>query len=69
VFPVVKKLPVLLIGNISAINKKIKAIIILLSFNFDFMKYFLKNVRYKIIMKIVDTRKKPMTPVSVSISK
>ena len=45
-FPVVKKLPVLLIGNISTIKRKMKGIIILLSFkNDDFVKYFLKRVR------------------------
>ena len=45
-FPVVKKLPVLLIGNISTIKRKMKGIIILLSFKKDdFVKYFLKRVR------------------------
>ena len=45
-FPVVKKLPVLLMGNISTIKRKMKGIIILLSFKKDdFVKYFLKRVR------------------------
>ena len=41
-FPVVKKLPVLLRGNISAMNKNIKGTIRLLLINDeDFSKYFL----------------------------
>ena len=40
-FPVVKKLPVLLIGKISTMNKKINGIIKLLSLIEVLVKYFL----------------------------
>ena len=65
----VKKLPVLFIGNISIINKNIKGIIILLYFKFEFKKYFLKKVIYKVIEKIKTINTKPTNPVSVKISK
>ena len=39
-FPVVKKLPVLFIGNISTIKIKINGIIVLLLLRDDFKKYF-----------------------------
>ena len=39
-FVVVKKLPVLLIGNTSVKNKTIKGVIIWLCFNFELVKYF-----------------------------
>ena len=68
-FVVVKKLPVLLIGNISIKNKNIKGVIIWLYFNFDSVKYFLKKEIYKIIRKIEVIIKKPKIPVSVNISK
>ena len=69
-FPVVKKLPVLLMGNISTIKRKMKGITILLSFKKDdFVKYFLKRVRLIIKAKIDIDIKKPIIPVSVNISK
>ena len=68
-FAVVKKLPVLLIGNISVKNKNIKGVIIWLYFNFDSVKYFLKKEIYKIIRKIEIIIKKPKIPVSANISK
>ena len=40
-FPVVKKLPVLLMGKISTKNKNIKGITKLLFFNSELVKYFL----------------------------
>tara|TARA_A100000164_G_C21534773_1_gene597678 strand:+ start:292 stop:570 length:279 start_codon:yes stop_codon:yes gene_type:complete len=68
-FPVVKKLPVLLMGKTSAINKKIKGIIIMFLFKDDIWKYFLINVKYKTLKKIITTNTNPITPVSVNISK
>ena len=69
VFPVVKKLPVLLIGNISTKNKKINGIINLFWFNIDLAKYFLIKVKYIINEKIIKTIEKPTIQVSVKISK
>ena len=66
---VVKKLPVLLIGNISIKNKNKKGVIIWLFFNLESVKYFLKKEIYKVIKKIEVIIKKPKTPVSVKISK
>ena len=66
---VVKKLPVLLIGNISIKNKNIKGVIMWLFFNLEAVKYFLKNEIYKVMKKIEAIIKKPITPVSVKISK
>ena len=66
---VVKKLPVLLIGNISIKSKNIKGVIIWLFFNLESVKYFLKKEIYKIIKKIVHIIKKPKIPVSVNISR
>jgi len=67
--PVVKKLPVLLIGKISIINKNINGTIILFIFKFYFKKYFLMKEIYKIFKKINTQRAKPTTPVSVKISR
>ena len=64
-----KKLPVLLIGNISDKNKKINGVIMWLFAKDEIVKYFLINVIYKIIIKIYDTIIKPNNPVSVKISK
>ena len=68
-FPVVKKLPVLLIGNNSEKKVKIKGTTIILFFRLDSKKYFLikdkKNTLNNIKLKIT----KPKIPVSVRISK
>ena len=68
-FPVVKKLPVLLIGNSSEKKVKIKGTTIILFFRLDSKKYFLikdkKNTLNNIKLKIT----KPKIPVSVRISK
>ena len=66
---VVKKLPVLLIGNISDKNKKINGVIMWLFAKDEIVKYFLINVIYKIFIKIDDIIIKPNNPVSVIISK
>ena len=68
-FPVVKKLPVLFIGNISTKNKNIKGVMVWLYFNLESVKYFLKKEIYKVMRKIEEIIKKPTIPVSVKISK
>ena len=65
----VKKLPVLLIGKISAINKNKNGIIILLSFNEVSKIYFLKKVLYKVMQNILKIIINPNKPVSVKIYK
>ena len=67
--PVVKKLPVLFSGKISAINKKINGIIKLLFFIDELKKYFLINEEKNTLEKIHVIIKNPITPVSVKISK
>ena len=67
--PVVKKLPVLLIGKISTMNRKIKGIIILFFASEELVKYLLYNVMYVNKININKIFKKPAKPVSVKISK
>tara|TARA_B100001059_G_C17736415_1_gene529118 strand:+ start:546 stop:758 length:213 start_codon:yes stop_codon:yes gene_type:complete len=67
--PVVKKLPVLLIGKISVRKRNINGTIVLLFSEYDFKKYFLKIDKYKVIVKISKVIENPINPVSVKISR
>jgi hypothetical protein len=66
---VVKKLPVLLKGKISVMNKKINGIIILLFLSVEIKKYFFTSDKNSTFKNIIDIIIKPIIPVSVKISK
>lgn len=66
--PVVKKLPVDLIGNISRKNKNIKGIIMLFAFELKFEIPFLRLSK-KALKKIIISKTKPIMPNSDKISK
>ena len=68
-FPVVKKLPVLLIGNSSEKKVKIKGTTIILFFRLDSKKYFLIKDKKNTLNSIKLKTTKPKIPVSVRISK
>ena len=65
---VVKKLPVLFIGNTSTKKRNMNGIIILLNFRSEKKYFFIKEI-YKAFENIINRIKNPIKPKSVNISK